>query len=98
MTRVDVKAVVRACPDCMSIDPAPTQWNKGELGVADNWQRLSADVTHYKQERFLTLVDCGPSRFAIWRKIPSEDASVVVAAFEQIFRERGPPAELLMDI
>ncbi len=93
----DVEAVVRACPDCASVDPAPIQWENGEIGVTDNWQRLATDVTHYGRERFLTIIDCGPSRFAIWRRIISEDATVVVAVFEQVFHERGPPAELLMD-
>lgn len=97
VTRADVEAVVRACPDCASVDPAPTQWDKGELSVTNNWQRLAADVTHYGQDRYLTMVDCGPSRFAIWRKIHSEDASTVSAIFQQVFRERGPPTELLLD-
>lgn len=96
-TRADVEKVVRACRDCASVDPAPTQWDKGELSVAQNWQRLAADVTHYGNERYLTMVDCGPSRFAIWRRINTESAGEITALFEQVFRERGPPSELLLD-
>ena len=97
VTRADVEAVIRACPHCASVDPAPTRWDKGELRVKENWQRIAADVTHFGQDRFLTMVDCGPSRFAIWRKLSSENASTVAAVFEQVFRERGPPTELLLD-
>ena len=95
--RDEVEAIVRACPDCASVDPAPTQWDKGELSVTQNWQRLAVDVTHFGQDRYLTIVDCGPSRFAIWRKIASESAAVLAAVLEQVFRERGPPMELLLD-
>ena len=54
-------------------------------------------MTHYGNELFLTLIDCGESRFTIWRKINHEDADTLAAEIVQIFRERGPPAELLMD-
>ena len=62
-----------------------------------NWCRISSDVTHYNGNSYLTLVDCGPSRFAIWRRIKNEDTACIKCEIEQIFRERGPPAELLMD-
>ena len=45
----------------------------------------------------LTDVDCGPSRFAIWREVSSENAKEVGRHLMEIFRERGPPAEILMD-
>ena len=97
VTREQVEEVVRACPDCASVDPAPVRWESGDLKVEENWKRLAVDVTHYNNDRFLTIVDCGPSRFAIWRKISSEDAPVVTAVLEQVFSERGPPNELLLD-
>ena len=95
VTCAEVEAVVRDCPDCTSVDPAPTWWDGGELSVAKNWQRIAVDVTHFGQDRFLTMVDCGPSCFAIWQRLTSENASVVEAVFEQVFRKRGPPTELL---
>ena len=97
VTRKEVEMVVAACRECKSIDPAPVRWEHGELNVKSHWQRVAADVTHFGRERYLTLVDCGPSRFAIWRRIRSEEVSIVSAIFEEIFRERGPPEELLLD-
>ena len=41
VTRAEVEAVVRACPDCASVDPTPTRWDGGELSVAENWRRTS---------------------------------------------------------
>ena len=43
------------------------------------------------------MVDCGPGRFAIWRQVSSESASNVADVLEEVFRERGPVGELLMD-
>lgn len=88
---------IRNCSKCQSIDPAPVRWQSGGLQVRHNWRRLAVDVTHYHGSLYLTMVDCGPSRFSIWRKIPNESAGVIVTELEEIFRERGPPDELLLD-
>ena len=61
-----VKSVIRVCEACQLIDPAPVHWEKGDLSVKENWSRLAMDVTHYDGGHFLTLFDCGPTRFAIW--------------------------------
>ena len=96
ITKEEVRQAIANCFECRSIDPAPTVWEKGELGTEANWTRLSIDVTHAGAKSYLTCVDCGPSRFAIWREIRNEDAPTIAYECESIFRERGPPAELLM--
>ena len=65
--------------------------------MEENWQRVAADVTHYSNRLYLTMIDCGPSRFAVWRRIPNEEVATLVREVEQLFRERGPPAEFLVD-
>ena len=85
------------CARCQSIDPAPASHEPGSIQVQRTWNRLAADVTHYRGKRYLTFVDCGPSRFAIWKEIPSESAEVVSRLLDELFRERGPADELLMD-
>ena len=97
VTRADVKSVVKNCEKCQRIDPAPVTHVVGELGVDENWKRVAIDVTHYRTAKFLSLVDCGPGRFAIWREIPSETAEVIVKNLQQIFYEHGPVKEILMD-
>lgn len=92
-----VSGVIARCQPCQSIDPAPVRWEKGDLKVGEVWQRLGMDVTHYRGEHFLTLIDCGPSRFAVWRQLRRQDSVSVVEALEEIFFERGAPAELLTD-
>ena len=69
VARGSVQRVVRGCERCQSIDPAPVVHTRGEIGVDETWRRLAIDVTHYRQLLYLTLVDCGPGRFAIWREI-----------------------------
>ena len=97
VTRKDVSDVVHDCDRCRSVDSAPVRWKHGSLNVDEVWSRLAMDVTHYKNELYLTLVDCGPGRFAIWRKISTDSAENVYRETEEIFRERGPPTELLVD-
>ena len=97
VTRAEVKAVIRKCERCQSIDPAPVIHVPGDLGVAQDWKRVAIDITHYRNKRFLTIIDCGPGRYAIWREVPNETAEAVVKSLEQIFFEHGPVNEILMD-
>ncbi|XP_045101302.1 uncharacterized protein LOC123498201 [Portunus trituberculatus] len=97
MTRAEARATVRQCEVCRKIDPAPAKWQHGSLSVTETWWRLATDVTHYLGSAYLSLVDCGPSRFAAWRHLRRPDADTVVSHLEQVFCERGAPAELLCD-
>ena len=97
LTRRVAQAVVRGCRDCQSIDPAPQKWRKGRLDVSRVWQRLAMDITHVKGQHFLTAIDCGPSRYTIWRPLWRQTSECVVEALEGMFLERGPPEEILTD-
>jgi hypothetical protein len=95
--RSEVENVVRDCLRCKSIDPAPIHWEPGAVEVELNWWRVACDVTHFQGDKFLTLVDCGPSRFALWRQLPDERVASVARHLQEIFRERGPPWQILFD-
>ncbi|XP_045105468.1 uncharacterized protein LOC123500980, partial [Portunus trituberculatus] len=95
--REQVRNVVLHCRECQSIDPAPAKWQKGELGVPNIWDRVSMDICHVHNEHYLTLIDCGPTRYAIWRKLRCQDAICVIEQLESVFYERGAPRELLTD-
>ena len=95
--REEVERLVRSCWQCCSIDPALVRHTSGQLSIEGNWKRLALDVTYYGQGCYFTVIDCSPSRFAVWRKIRSENAADVSAHLSEIFRERGPPPEVLMD-
>lgn len=97
ITKEEVREVVENCGECQSIDPRPSRHEAGELHVAEDWKRLAIDITHYRHKLYLTMVDCGPGRFAIWREVKSEAAWAIGDIVEQIFLERGPVSELLMD-
>ena len=92
-----VEDVVKSCHICRSIDPHPVKWDHGKVSVPDVWQRLAADITHVSSVPYLSLIDCGPSRFALWFKLPNETADAVTAQLEKVFRERGPPLEFMSD-
>jgi len=96
-SRDAVKQVVEGCVECKSIDPQPKKIEDGELSVEKSWSRVACDVTHHGDKKFLTLIDCGPSRFAIWKRIPSEHVSLICEALEDIFRSFGPPGEIVLD-
>ena len=95
--RKSVESIVKTCRQCQTIDPAPSRHEPGKLSVPNNWSRLALDVTNFQGRAYLTVVDCGPSRFAVWREVASENARAVSDHMTQIFLERGPPDEVLMD-
>ncbi|KAF2348572.1 Integrase catalytic core [Trinorchestia longiramus] len=97
VSREDVKRVVRSCERCQSIDPAPLKHEPGEVSVKTNWSRLAIDVTHYRGRPYLSMVDCGPGRFAVWRELRRENMQCIVTELTNIFLESGPVDELLMD-
>ena len=97
VTRGMVQSVLARCEVCQSVDPAPVKWRHGSLEVSETWRRLAIDITHFKAQAYLTIVDCGPSRFSLWRALRRMDAASVLERLEQIFYERGAPAELLAD-
>ena len=97
VTRGMVQSVLARCEVCQSVDPAPVKWRHGSLEVSETWRRLAIDITHFKAQVYLTVVDCGPSRFSLWRALRRMDAASVLERLEQIFYERGAPAELLAD-
>ena len=97
VTRQSVQRVVKGCERCQRIDPAPMVHEGGEIWVTGNWRRLAVDVTHYRGAAFLSVVDCGSGRIAIWRQLKRESADEIASILNEIFLERGPVGELLMD-
>ena len=92
-----VKDVVQGCHICRSVDPNPIQWEHGRLEVEEVWVRLAADITFVNGQPYLSVVDCGPSRFAVWSKLTNETSEAVMRCLFRLFCERGPPHELLTD-
>jgi len=91
------REVIRQCEKCASIDPAPVRWERGSLDVKSCWARLAIDVTHYGGKHFLSVIDCGPSRFTIWRPLKSETTEDILPHLESVFSEFGPPKSILLD-
>ena len=65
--------------------------------MREAWTRLAIDITHYRNQSYLSVVDCGPSRCCVWRPLHRSDSGSVTAQLEQVFLERGAPVELLED-
>nr|XP_047144991.1 uncharacterized protein LOC101239685 [Hydra vulgaris] len=97
VSRKEVSAVIANCNQCNSIDPYSVKWKNGQLSVEKNWNRVAIDVTHVGAELYLSMIDCGPSRYTIWRKLATKAAAEVVGRLEEIFSLFGPPVCLLMD-
>ncbi|XP_067931882.1 uncharacterized protein [Watersipora subatra] len=92
-----VKQVVDSCNQCRRVDPVSIKWNHERLSADKVWQRVAMDIAYVNKRAFLTLIDCGPSRFAMWRRLPNETASTVAKELHRIFLERGAPDEVLCD-
>ena len=93
VSKAAVKTVVRECEECQSIDPALVHWSKRALNVKQTWHRVAMDITHSNGSHFLTVIDCGPARFAIWRRLPQQYATSVINQLKALFYERGPPTD-----
>lgn len=63
----------------------------------NTWYRVGMDITHYEGRHYLSLVDCGPSRFAVWKHLRWQDSATVIELSEVLFFEHGAPTELLTD-
>ncbi|XP_076043782.1 uncharacterized protein LOC143026883 [Oratosquilla oratoria] len=72
ISREEVRRAMRACVRCPSIDPTSKPHAAGELNVIENWRRLAVDVTHCRRGMYLSMVDCGPGRFAVWRELKTD--------------------------
>ena len=96
-TKATIKAVIHSYEECQRIDPAPTWWEKGKLEVEGNWCRIGMDITHYDGKHFLTLTDCGPTRFTIWHLLTWQDTLSIIRQLRSVFFEHGPPLEILTD-
>ena len=97
VTRREAGVAVAKCNTCQSIDPAPVKWKPGKLEVNESWRSLAIDVTHHQRSLYLSVVDCGPSRFSLWRLLRRADSAHVIEELHRIFNERGAPEEILAD-
>ncbi|XP_065652813.1 uncharacterized protein LOC136080131 [Hydra vulgaris] len=97
VSRKEISAVIASCNQCNSIDPYSVKWKQGQLSVKQNWNRVALDVTHVGAELYLSMIDCGPSRYTVWRKLVTKTAAEIIGKLEEIFSSFGPPVCLLMD-
>ena len=77
-----------------SIDPATVQWQKGNLSPTHVWKMLEIDVTHVGSQLYLTVINCGPSCFAIWQLLHWQDTASIICQLGSIFYDQDPPAEI----
>ena len=97
ITKVVVRLAIQTCEEYQTVDLALVHWTKRELAVKDICWRLGMDITHYNNNHFLIVRNCGATCFSIWRPLSWQDYGNVVRQLESIFFECGPPQELLMD-
>ncbi|KRZ54284.1 hypothetical protein T02_8638 [Trichinella nativa] len=48
------------------------------------------DITHVRGRPYLTLIDCGPSRFAVWRRLRVHCSANVTEAGGGVLQTGGP--------
>ena len=87
VSKDEVKKAVKKYEEYLRIDP--TMVNGGHLGVKKDWTRLSMDVLHHRNIPYFSMVDCGPGRFAMWRKMRGDSATEVCWELENIFFMNG---------
>ena len=82
---------------CSYTDHSSIQQTPGRLDVSENWSRVGMDVTHFGNQLYLSLIDCGPSRFAFWKPLQCQDSPSIIKQLEAVFCERELLSELLTD-
>ena len=87
-----IEKVVKDCHRCRCVDPNPVKCDHNTLDVTGMWMRLAIRVTHVAGSSRLSVIDCGPSRFTIWRKLRNETTDAAIDKLNNIFRERGAPS------
>lgn len=92
-----VEQVVTSCHKYHRVDPNPVKWNHGSLEVDKVWYRVAVDVAFVAGQPYLTLIDSGLSRFAIWSSLANETAQQVINHLIRVCQEQGPPAKLFCD-
>ena len=97
--RETVEKVVRMCHPCESIDPALVgrHVTPGHLYMKDMWDRAGSDICHVGAVKYLTVVDHGPSRYAMWTRLERETEGEVSAGLSEIFARSGPPKQIIFD-
>ena len=93
----DIQQIILNCNECQSIDPSSVKWKSGKLDITQVWVRLAIGVTKFNDVKYLTIIDCGPSRFTLWRHIKDESSLELIKHLRNVFQERGPPTELVVD-
>ena len=82
MSLMKVRDAIRVCEKCATINPSPIMVENDALVVKNNWDRLVCDVN---------------SKCATWKSICSESSSERTGIVKVIFRELGPPNDLLLE-
>jgi len=59
-------------------NPTPVVWQHGHLDVSLNWHRIASDEAYVGGKPYLTVVDWGPSRFAIWTALINKTADQAI--------------------
>lgn len=66
------------------------------LCVGTQTHQQNMGITHYKGQLYLTLIDCGPSRFAVWCWLRLHTSENVIKGLQVVF-ECGAPERLWRD-
>ena len=75
---------IRNCKPYELIDPILAPRAHAKLEVNKSWIKSGINFTHYKGENYLILIDCGRSRFLLWRQLLHSQGSTTVIRHLQI--------------
>ena len=86
-TKCEARDVVEWCKDCARIDMASKKWTQGSISVEKTWDRLAMDITHVGHDDYLSVIDCGPSRYTIWEQLGRTTSANIIKVLHRIFLE-----------
>lgn len=70
--------------EVIAIATASIRWQKGKLDVSVVWRRPGIDIIHSGSAYDMTLVDCAPMRFVIWRPLTYDSSKLSCFISKQV--------------
>ena len=89
-TKAEVRGVIKICKVCQLISLPLVRRAERHLNGKNNWERVGMDITHYNGIHFLALINCGPSRYTIWRPLRNRTLPVSCTNWNLCFENEIP--------
>lgn len=87
-----IRSTIKTYSKCRVIDASLICWKKRKLVISRMWHKFVLGIIHYGGTYFLSLIDCGTTRFTIG--LYPQDFATVMRQSKALFLDRSPPTPI----